>query len=100
MDCKDSKCPEHGSVSVRGRTFEGTVVKAKMDKSAIVEWPRITKVPKYDRVFRTSSKVMVHVPECLKVKAGDKVKIGETRKLSKAKSFVVLEVLSHGGKKN
>ena len=68
------------------------------DKSAVVEWPRLVRVPKYDRVFRDRSRVMVHVPPCMKVRVGDAVRIGETRKLSKMKSFVVLEVLSDGKK--
>jgi small subunit ribosomal protein S17 len=98
MECSDKNCPKHGTVSVRGRTFTGRVVKFKAAKSAVVEWPRIVKVPKYDRVFKTSTKVMVHVPPCIKLREGDLVRIGETRKLSRAKSFVVLEVLSHGKK--
>lgn len=98
MICKDKNCPEHGVLSVRGRTFTAKVIKFKADKSAIVEWPRFVNVPKYDRAFKTSSKTMVHVPPCKKIHEGDMVKIGETRKLSKSKSFVVLEVLTDGKK--
>lgn len=96
MKCRDKRCPEHGNVSVRGRTFVGKVVKFRADKSAIVEWPRIVNVQKYDRVFKTSSRVMAHVPPCMKIHEGDRVRIGETRKLSKSKSFVILEVLKNG----
>jgi small subunit ribosomal protein S17 len=98
MECSDKNCPKHGEVSVRGRTFTARVVKAKAAKSAVVEWPRIVKVAKYDRAFKTGTKLMVHVPPCMKVREGDMVRIGETRKLSRAKSFVVLEVLSDGKK--
>lgn len=98
MTCNDPNCPEHGGLKTRKKTLRATVVKAAADKTALVEWPRIQQVPKYDRVYRTKSKVSVHVPECIKVKEGDRVLVAETRKLSKTKSFVVVEVLSHGSK--
>ncbi|MBR9689478.1 MAG: 30S ribosomal protein S17 [Candidatus Altiarchaeota archaeon] len=87
----------HG-ISVRGQTFTGRVVKAKSPTSVVVEWDRIIKVQKYDRVYKTTSKLLVHVPKGLRVRTGDAVKIGETRRLSRAKSFVILEVLSDGKK--
>ena len=96
MECKDPNCPRHGHIKVRGQTFIGKVVRYKMQKSAIVEWERIVKIPKYERVFKAKSRVVVHVPDCIKIKEGDIVKIGETRKISKTKSFVVLEVLKSG----
>jgi len=83
-------------IAVRGQTFSGVVIKSKSPSSAVVEWDRIIKVAKYDRAYKTSSKVLAHVPKGMKVRAGDRVKIGETRKLSRAKSFVVTEVLAHG----
>jgi small subunit ribosomal protein S17 len=96
MECSDKNCPKHGEISVRGRTFKGKIVKFRADKTAVVEWPRIIDVPKYDRAYKSSSKVTVHVPACLKVHEGDTVEIGETRKLSRTKSFVITEVLSSG----
>ena len=96
MACNDKNCPQHGTVSTRGKTVRAVVVKALADKTAVVEWPRIRKVQKYDRAYRTKSRVSVHVPGCMTVKAGDKVLIAETRKLSKTKSFVIMEVLNHG----
>jgi len=96
MECKDRNCPHHGHIKVRGQTFVGRVVRYRMQKSAIVEWSRIVKIPKYERAFKTKSRVVVHVPECIKVREGDLVRIGETRKISKTKSFVILEVLKDG----
>ena len=96
MVCNDSNCPKHGTVSVRKKTVKATVVKALADKTAVVEWPRLQKVPKYDRAFRDKSRVSVHVPGCMRVKPGDQVLIAETRKLSKTKSHVIVEVLSNG----
>ncbi len=96
--CNDPKCPKHGKLKLRGQTFVGRVVKYAMHKVATVEWPRIVKVPKYERAFRTVSRVKAYVPECLKdkVKVGDLVKIQETRKLAKTVAFVITEVIEHG----
>ena len=96
MECNDPNCPIHGHIKVRGQTFVGRVVRYRMQKTATVEWERIVKIPKYERVFRTTSRVKVHVPDCIKIREGDLVRIGETKKISKTKSFVVLEVLKDG----
>ncbi|MFP4115855.1 MAG: 30S ribosomal protein S17 [Candidatus Aenigmatarchaeota archaeon] len=89
-ECEDENCPFHGQVSVRGRTFEG-VVKSKSEKTVTVQWQYYKYVPKYERYMRKNTKIMSHLPPCLEIEEGDKVKIGETRPLSKGKSFVVLE---------
>ena len=96
MECSDKNCPEHGGLSVRGQVVTGKVIKFRADKTAVVEWPRLIKVPKYDRVYKASSKVLAHVPACLRVREGDMVRIQETRKLSRNKAFVVIEVLKNG----
>lgn len=97
--CNDSKCAFHGDVKVRGRLFVGNVVSSAMQKTAIVEWPRISLVRKYERYLMKRSRVKAHNPDCINAKKGDKVKIGESRKLSKTKNFVILEVLPNTGAK-
>ena len=92
-ECEDKNCPFHGTLSVRGQVLEGEVVSDKMDKTVIVERKHLEKVPKYERYERRDSRVFVHNPPCVNAKQGDKVKIGECKKLSKEKSFVVLEVM-------
>ena len=92
-DCNDSKCPYHGTVSVRGKTFEGVVVADSMDKTVKVEWENMIKDTKYSRYFKTTSKVAAHNPDCIKAKIGQKVLIAETRPLSKTKHFAVLRVI-------
>lgn len=91
--CEDKKCPFHGEVSVRGSTFEGTVVSTSMDKTAIVEWENMIKDSKYSRYYKTRSKVAAHNPVCINAKVGDKVLIGETRPLSKTKHFAIVKVI-------
>ncbi len=90
--CNDKKCAKHGSIKVRGNVFTGIVTSSKPHKTVIIERIITKKVPKYERYKKTKSKIAAHNPECINAKEGDTIKIGETRKLSKTKSFVVLEV--------
>lgn len=82
--------------SVRGNVFLGTVIRQKTAKTAVVEREIITYIPKFERYSKTKSRLAVHVPDGVVVAVGDKVKIGETRKISKTKSFVILEVFKNG----
>ena len=91
--CNDVKCPDHGQISVRGNIFEGKVVSAKADKTVAVERKLIQFIRKYERYKKIRSKIYAHNPVCKNAKEGDVVRVGETRKLSKTKSFVVLDVL-------
>lgn len=85
-----------GSISVRGGTIEGIVVSAKAPKTVTVERILTKYVPKYERYKKIKSRVKAHNPETISAKEGDRVLIGETRKLSKTKSFVVMEILERG----
>ncbi len=92
-ECTDKKCPVHGEISVRGNVFTGAVISAKPNKTVIVERPMVKFVPKYERYTKSKSRITAHNPECINAKEDDVVKIGETRKLSKTKSFVVIEII-------
>jgi len=81
---------------VRGNVFVCKVIRQKSPKTAVVERTLTTYVPKYERYSKKTSKLSVHVPDGMTVRAGDMVKIGETRKISKTKSFVVIEVVNKG----
>jgi small subunit ribosomal protein S17 len=90
--CDDKHCPFHSGFGVRGRTQICKVVKKGGTKSATVSWTRLFYIPKYQRYEKRISKVSVHLPPCLDdIKVGDKVKIIETRPISKSKNFVILE---------
>lgn len=93
-ECNDSKCPIHGHIKVRGQTFKGRVVSAKPSKTVTVERTLIEFIPKYERYKKKRSRVQAHNSSCINAAEGDLVLIGETRRLSKTKSFVVLKVLS------
>lgn len=93
VQCADKHCPKHSNFSIRGMAFTGTVIKDKMSKTVIVEWPRRVLVPKFERFMKKRSRVAAHNPICINAKAGDKVRIAECRPISKTKAFVVVEVM-------
>ncbi len=95
-ECNDDKCPWHGSLRIRGRIFEGTVIKRK-EKSATVEWEYAHYVPKYERYERRRTRIYAYVPPCISVRIGDKVRVAECRPISKTKRFVVIEVVKRAG---
>lgn len=90
-ECGDRNCPAHGSLSVRGSAFDGVVVSDKMRGTVVVLRETMVRDKKYERYFRSRSKISAHNPPCIMAKTGDKVKIMECRRLSKTVSFVVVE---------
>jgi len=91
-NCKDPKCPFHGKLNLRGRVFSGTVTSDAANKTVTVEWPRLFYLPKYERYEKRRTRLKAYNPTCINAKKGDKVKIAECRKLSKTKTFTVIEV--------
>ena len=92
-ECTDKKCPIHGHVKTRGSTVIGTVKNSKTKYTALVIRDYLHFIPKYERYERRRTKINAHIPGCMNVKVGDKVKLRECRKLSKTKSFVITEIL-------
>ena len=82
--------PEHG----RGRRQErrGVVVSAAMDKTIVVRVDVVKAHPKYKKVVRRSQRFHAH-DEQNQAKAGDVVRIVETRPLSKTKNWRLAEVV-------
>ncbi|UCF63149.1 MAG: 30S ribosomal protein S17 [bacterium] len=70
----------------------GVVVSDKMEKTAVISVERLVKHPVYKKFIKRTSKFKAHDAknEC---QIGDKVKIMETRPLSKTKRWRVVEVL-------
>ncbi len=89
-NCTDSKCPWHGALPVRGRSFSGVVKSSKAIGTVVVEWTYNLYYPKYERYARKKSSVSAHNPKCIHAKEGDKVIIAECRPISKTKGFVVV----------
>ena len=73
------------------KTRVGTVISNKMDKTATVLIERRIHHPQYHRVVKTSKKVLAHDKDNT-CHVNDKVKIIETRPLSKRKRWRVVEI--------
>lgn len=91
--CDDRHCPFHGRLPVRGQTLEGTVVSAAMQRTVVVERTLLHFVPKFERYEKRRRRYLAHSPPCLHVPVGHRVRIAETRPLSKTVSFCVVEDL-------
>jgi len=87
---------EKENYSVRGALLTGTVVSARAPKTVTIERIITRYMPKYERYKKIKSRVRAHNPENINAKEGDVVKIGETRKISKTKSFIVVEIVKKG----
>jgi len=92
--CKDEKCPFHGTLRVRGRSFVGKVKKI-YNKRAVVEFERFVYHPKYERYSKARTRLHARIPECLsdKINLNSTVKVSECRPISKIIHFVVVEKL-------
>ncbi len=73
----------------------GIVISDKMAKTISVQVERITRHPEYEKVIRKYSTFKAH-DEKNEAKAGDRVRIVETRPLSKTKRWRLVEILEKG----
>ena len=71
----------------------GTVVSNKMDKTAVVLVNRLTQHGAYKKYLRTRSKYYAHDSQN-SCQIGDKVRIIESRPISKKKRWQVMEIIS------
>jgi len=76
----------------RRKVREGTVVSNKMDKTAVVAVVDRVRHAKYNKFVLRTKKLYCH-DEANDVNIGDKVRVMETRPLSKNKRWRVTEVL-------
>lgn len=88
--CDDPKCPFHGTLAVRGRILQGTVIGGS-GRTVTIRRDYLHFSRKYLRYERRRSSIAAHNPPCILAKMGDKVKVMECRPLSKTVSFVVIE---------
>jgi small subunit ribosomal protein S17 len=83
---------EADEVRARRKVREGTVVSNKMDKTAVVAVVDRVRHAKYNKFVLRTKKLYCH-DEANDVNIGDKVRVMETRPLSKNKRWRVTEVL-------
>ena len=74
------------------RELVGKVVSDKNDKTITVLVDTSKKHPLYGKLVKSSKKYAAHDEKNI-AKVGDKVRIAETRPLSKSKSFELVEVI-------
>lgn len=81
--------------SGKSRYWFGNVVSDKMDKTVVVAVERFVRHPFYHKVLRRVTKLKAH-DERNVCKLGDRVKLVQTRPLSKEKHWRVLQVMERG----
>lgn len=74
------------------KTRVGKVVSDKMDKTIVVSIETSVKHPLYKKIIKRTYKLKAH-DEKNECKAGDKVKVMETRPLSKDKRWRLVEII-------
>ncbi len=84
--------PFNGSLSIRGKIFEGIVINAKAKGTVVIERESLIDFTKFKRFGRSKNKIHAHVPSNLDIQEGDYVVAAECRPISKSVSFVVVEV--------
>jgi small subunit ribosomal protein S17 len=71
---------------------EGIVVSEKMDKTVVVAIVERVRHPKYAKFVQRTKRLYVH-DEANDAKLGDRVRVTETRPLSKLKRWRIVEIL-------
>ena len=74
------------------KMLQGVVVSNKMDKTVVVSVSRSTRHAVYNKIVRSTKKYKAH-DEKNECRIGDKVRIQETRPLSKDKFFRVIQIV-------
>ena len=95
--CNDKLCPFHGEahrrLKLRGRIFEGEVIK-KLPGRVTIEFDRMVYMSKYERYEKRTAKLHARLPDCLNdVNVGDRIRIAETRPISRTMHFVVTKIV-------
>ena len=91
-DKNDKKNPFNRTLSIRGKLFEGKVVKTKAKDTVVIQKESPVYFSKFKRYGRSKNSIHAHVPTNLQVNEGDIVTAAECRPLAKSVSFVVVEV--------
>lgn len=94
----ETQTPAAGEATAEARglrkTRVGTVVSRSGNKSIVVETVTRVPHPRFKKIIKHSKKFHAH-DEANSAVVGDKVRIMETRPLSKMKRWRLVEVLSH-----
>ena len=75
------------------KTFLAKVVSAKMQKTVVVTTQVLKKHVKYGKYLKVTKRFKAHIPEKMKLKEGQTVKIESSRPMSKDVTWIVKEVI-------
>ncbi len=92
MTCAQTTENTAAKAASTAKTRQGVVVKAKMQKTVVVEVVRRVRHPKYVKFVSQRDRYFAH-DESDNCEVGDKVIIEETRPLSKQKRWRVRQVI-------
>jgi small subunit ribosomal protein S17 len=84
--------PEAAARPNRRKVREGTVVSNKMDKTAVIAVVERVRHPRYAKTVQRTKRLYAH-DEANDVRVGDRVRVQETRPMSRLKRWRVVEVL-------
>lgn len=74
------------------KEYVGQVISDKMEKTVVVAIDRMVQDPRYKKFLKRTNKLKAH-DEKNEAHVGDRVKLIETRPISREKRWVVVEVL-------
>ncbi len=76
------------------KTRVGNVISTAMDKTIVVEYVNRVPHPRFKKIVKKTKKFYAH-DEKGEAAVGDKVRITETKPISKKKCWVLSEILTH-----
>jgi small subunit ribosomal protein S17 len=86
-----AEAPEAGRAN-RRKVREGLVLSVKMDKTVVIGVVERVRHPRYAKTVQRTKRLYAH-DETNDLRVGDRVRVSETRPLSKLKRWRVVEVL-------
>ena len=88
----DEQADETTAERNRRKVREGIVVSTKMDKTVVVAVIDRVQHPRYRKTLQRTTKLYAH-DEANEVREGDRIRVAETRPMSRQKRWRVVEVL-------
>ena len=88
----DEQAEETAVERNRRKVREGIVVSTKMDKTVVVAVIDRVQHPRYRKTLQRTTKLYAH-DEANEVREGDRIRVAETRPMSRQKRWRVVEVL-------
>jgi len=91
-DMADEQADDTTAERNRRKVREGIVVSTKMDKTVVVAVIDRVQHPRYRKTLQRTTKLYAH-DEDNEVREGDRIRVAETRPMSRQKRWRVVEVL-------